>query len=105
LVATRCCGSAAAGWLTRAPAPTSATKKTAVIDRIVAKAMVPSNPLMWRQSIRLGRAATRQLPVRARGIAFGFFGRLWADFAILNEMDSTGSRMIRGAGGGFGSLY
>ena len=34
-----------------------------------------------------------------------FFSRPWTDFAILNEMDSTGSRMIRGAGGGFGSLY
>jgi hypothetical protein len=34
-----------------------------------------------------------------------FFSRPRTDFAILNEMDSTGSRMIRGAGGGFGSLY
>src|SRR5271166_597102 len=29
----------------------------------------------------------------------------WADFAIFHEMDSTGSRLIRGAGEGLGSLY
>src|SRR5271166_4278998 len=35
-----------------------------------------------------------------RGIALGILRPRRADFAILNEMDSTGSRMIRGAGEG-----
>src|SRR5271166_5447597 len=45
------------------------------------------------------------LPVVSRGIALGILRPRWADFAILDEMDSTGSRMIRGAGEGLGSLY
>src|SRR5208337_3377014 len=43
--------------------------------------------------------------VQPRGIALGILRPRWADFAILDEMDSTGSRMIRGAGEGLGSLY
>src|SRR5208337_4643397 len=40
-----------------------------------------------------------------RGIAFEILLLLWPGFAFRDEMDSTGSRMIRGAGDCFGSLY
>jgi hypothetical protein len=66
---------------------------------------LPVNPMRKVPALRHADAIITETAAISGESHLEFFRAPWAGFAILNEMDSTGSWMIRDAGDGFGSLF